>query len=377
MKCVNWSNFLFVLAANLIAFFNSLTSENRKPAIIIDDTLYERPYSNKTELISRVYDYVERRFARGYRTLFMVWNDGASTVPLSFRHMSSKNETNRYCEMCDTDKRSNAYKAKKEALLTTTEVLLRMLKDAKRFLIPAKHVLFDSWFAFSGIMIQVCGLGYHVISVAKRQANMRFLFNGEKKSLIQIYCAAKKRRGRAKYKVSVAIQIYNRAGETIPARLVFVTDTRKKKKGDWLALICTDMSLTEEEIIAMYGRRWAIETFFKVCKSYLRFTGEFRQTTYEAITAHTSIVAVRYMILSVEHRCRTDERSYGPLFYDLVDEAKDVTVEEALPLILALLVMTLESRMIYLDEQQIIQVVADFVNKLSEHVKISLLHGSS
>lgn len=40
----------------------------------------------------------------------------------------------------------------------------------------------------------------------------------------------------------------------------------KKRRGrnkDWIAFICTDTSLSEEEIIQIYGRRRQIEVFFK------------------------------------------------------------------------------------------------------------------
>lgn len=67
---------------------------------------------------------------------------------------------------------------------------------------------------------------------------------------------------------------------------------------DYLPLlgISTDMNLTEEEIIELYGKRWTIEVFFKICKSYLNLGSEFRRLSYDAITAHTVVVMVRYMI---------------------------------------------------------------------------------
>lgn len=35
----------------------------------------------------------------------------------------------------------------------------------------------------------------------------------------------------------------------------------KSKKKDWLALVCTDTELTDEEIIRTYGKHWDIEVF--------------------------------------------------------------------------------------------------------------------
>lgn len=44
--------------------------------------------------------------------------------------------------------------------------------------------------------------------------------------------------------------------ESIDARIVYVRNRSNKK--DLLAIICTDMSLFEEEIIAQYEMRWGI-----------------------------------------------------------------------------------------------------------------------
>ena len=52
-----------------------------------------------------------------------------------------------------------------------------------------------------------------------------------------------------------------------PTKIVCVRNISRKK--DWLAIICTNTTISEEEIICIYGKRWDIEVFFKTCKSYL------------------------------------------------------------------------------------------------------------
>lgn len=88
--------------------------------------------------------------------------------------------------------------------------------------------------------------------------------------------------------------------EAIPAKLVCVWNKSRKK--DWLAIICTDTTISEE-IIHIYGKRW--DMFFKACKSYLHLVKECRSLSYDALTAHVSIVFARYMTLSVTQRCNT------------------------------------------------------------------------
>ncbi|MBD5559862.1 MAG: transposase [Clostridia bacterium] len=53
-------------------------------------------------------------------------------------------------------------------------------------------------------------------------------------------------------------------------RLLFVHNCSPRK--EWLALVSTDMSLSEGEILRLYDRRWEIETVFKVCRQYLHRT---------------------------------------------------------------------------------------------------------
>jgi hypothetical protein len=150
---------------------------------------------------------------------------------------------------------------------------------------------------------------------------------------------------------------------TLPARLVYVRNRRKRNK--WIALITTDLSLTEEEIISLYGKRRDIEVFFKVCKSYLRLTGEFRQLSYDAITAHTALVMIRYMILSVDKRTHEDPRSLGDLFYLYYDEVADIRFEQALMLIMGLLSDTLGDDCLGLSKAQVIQILDNFIARVS------------
>jgi IS4 transposase len=49
-----------------------------------------------------------------------------------------------------------------------------------------------------------------------------------------------------------------------------------------LALLSTDLELTDEEIIQIYGKRWDIEVFFKTTKSFLSLAKEFQWRSYDS-----------------------------------------------------------------------------------------------
>ena len=113
---------------------------------------------------------------------------------------------------------------------------------------------------------------------------------------------------------------------------MFVRNRNNRK--DYLVLVTTDLSLSEEEVIQLYGKRWGIEVFFKTCKSYLRLGKDCRSISYDAMTAHVAIVCTRYMLLAVEERENTDGRSIGELFYLGLDELPDLKYMEALHLVM-------------------------------------------
>jgi hypothetical protein len=367
-KRINWNLFLMSVATNVTLGLRRLTSEERHCAIAIDDTLYHRPYGKGTELASKVYDHTDHRYKCGFRSLFLTWTDGATLIPLCFRHMASSDKSKQYRSSNDKeDKRTCAHRAKTEAQMKSTDVMFKMLRHCKRFGIPADYVLFDSWFSFPSVIMKIREIGYHTVGRLKNTTKIHYLFQGKAQTLKQIYSSEKKRRGRSRYLLSVPVSLANVDGEAMNVRIVYVRNRNKRK--DWIAFVCTDTGLTEDEIIALYGKRWSIEVFFKTCKTYLRFTGEFRQTSYEAITAHTSVVALRYMMLAVEQRRQTDQRTLGELFFAITDESKDVTFQDALVLIMELLAKALSSEYIGLDGARLNEIMKNFMDSLPNAIK--------
>ena len=106
------------------------------------------------------------------------------------------------------------------------------------------------------------------------------------------------------------------------------------KRKEYLCLISTNVNLDENEIIRIYGKRWDIEVFFKVCKSYLNLSRECNSLSYDAMTAHTAVVFTRYMMLSLESRESNDNRSLGELFLYFSDEMSDITWIQAFQMLL-------------------------------------------
>ena len=263
------------------------------------------------------------------------------------------------------DKRTVAYKRRALSVQKGTQVMLELLKTAKAAAIPASYVLFDRWFTSPSAIHSIKEIGYDVIGMVKKTSKMFLRYQGEDQSLISIYRKNKKRRGRSRYLLSAEVEII-KDGNAIPAKVVYVRNRNNRK--DYLCLLSTDLSLEENEITRLYGKRWDIEVFFKVCKSYLKLSKECHALSYDAMTAHTAVVFTRYMMLSLESRESNDIRLLGELFVYISDEIADITWLQALQMLLQLFRSTL-SETAELTEEKINEPVDNFLDTLPSLLK--------
>lgn len=366
---INWIRFTTTLAERIIKeAIRPLDSEERVNVLIIDDSMFERNRSKKVELLTKVYDHAKHAYKFGFRMLTLGWSDGNTFLPVNSILLSSENKKNRVNEAKTVDKRTVGYKRRALSMQKGTIAMLELLKAAKNSSIPAKYVLFDSWFSSPSTLHAVKEIGYDVIGMVKKTPKMFFRYNGEDVSLISIYNRNKKRRGRSRYLLSVTVDVV-KDGSVIPAKVVYVRNRNKRK--EYLCLISTDITLSEEEIIRIYGKRWDIEVFFKVCKSYLNLSKECRSMSYDAMTAHTAIVFTRYMMLSLENRESNDNRSLGELFLYFSDEMSDITWIQAFQMLLQMFRAIL-SDTVELSETKIDELVDAFMSAIPTVLKSRL-----
>ena len=362
---INWLHFTTLLASRIIKdAIVPLDSEDRANVLIIDDSMFERNRSKKVELLAKAYDHANHRYRFGFRMLTLGWSDGSTFLPVNNVLLSSENKKNRVNEASEVDKRTVGYKRRMLSMQKGTQAMLELLKAAKKADIPAKYVLFDSWFSSPSTLHAVKSIGYDVIGMVKKTPKMFFRHNGEDMSLITIYNQNKKRRGRSKYLLSVVVDVV-KDGEIILAKVVYVRNRNKKK--EYLCLISTNTTLDENEIIHIYGKSWDIEVFFKVCKSYLNLSKECNSLSYDAVTAHTAVVFTWYMILSLESQESNDSRSLGELFLYFSDEMSDITWIQAFQMFRTMLSDNTE-----LSEDKIDELVDTFMNTVPALLRTQL-----
>jgi len=329
---VSWEKMVFHTSCAVIPEIGKLTSDERKYALVIDDTTQYRDRSKKVEMLARCYDHAENRYYKGHTLLAMAWTDGQTLIPVDYRAVSASDDKNLLeGSNLAEDNRTIATKRRKDARIGKPSLVMDMLRNVKGSAAAAHYVLFDSWYSSPSVLIPIREMGYEVVARLKDNAT-KYRYNGEMLPLCKIYGANRKRRGMSKYLLSVIVDVVHNGHDSMPAKIVFVRN--KQKRGEWIALISTDMSLNEEEIIALYGKRWDIEVFFKVCKSILKLGKEYQCRSFDSTSALIAVVFIRYMKLAVDNRENRDARSIGELFIHCCKELEDISFNHAFALIL-------------------------------------------
>lgn len=376
----NWNKLLMLIAIKLISFYDGLTSNKRVKVLIFDDSPYDKSRSKNIELLSRVYDHAAHKYIKGFRMLTCVWSDGFSTIPIAFSLLSGTKKQILFEENKEINKNSNGYKYRQTAKKPAPEVVLEMIKEAIECKIKFDYVLFDTWFSSRKAILDIkCTLERNIIAMVKKGSNNLYEYNNKKYTLAKLKKLSRTRKGKERKKSgnqdilsSIIVKVTDGERET-KVKIVFV---QKKHGNDWLAIISTDTSISEEEIVRIYRRRWDIEVFFKACKSLLQLGKEYQIRSYDGLVGHTTIVLIRYIMLSFSVRNSEDNRTIGGLFLETTEEVRDITVCEAIQLMMDVLsevVIEHVSKKSHLKKAEITALIDDLVNtfisRLPEYLK--------
>jgi len=362
----NWECLQLETAKNVIDDIQTETTNNHVNALIFDDSLYSRTRGKGTELCARVHDHTIHKSALGFRMMTGGWTNSDVYVPFAQALLSTRDDSKMVGPDDPVDMRTVRGKRRKLAKTKGTEVVYRMVKQAQAAGIPFDYVLFDTWFSNPAQLVALKGIGADVIAMIKKGSTKYAYKNPEtgdeqKLNVKEIYSRNKKRRGRSRYLLSVNVTISDKDGKSIPAKLVYARNRSNRK--DWVCFVCTDMDADEERILRVYTLRWKCELYFGICKGYLKLRTECHSTSYDAITSHMVIVAIRYMMLAIERFKNMDNRTIEEFFYKIQREVVNEMMDCTITLILDVMLESVRETFNATDEQMNV-LVSNFVKNL-------------
>ena len=326
---INWQKLLCLVAIKMILILTPFIDQRRRLALIVDDTLIERAYSTKTELLAKIYDHDQHRYSTGYRNLTIGWSDGNTFLPVNCALMSTRKKTNLVGSKSSiTDQRTIAGQRRSQAQRKMNEVVLELISQALRLGVTAKYVLFDSWYSSPQMFWHLKELGLESVAMLKRSSKVYYRYRGRNYSIKALYqrLLNSKRPAGQSYLYSSIVEA-NFQGQVFPVKIVFVA--KKGVRNQYLVLASTNTNLTPQQIIQLYSRRWSIETYFKTAKQYLRLNKSQIQS-YDGQVAQITVAAMTYILLAWQERLNKDDRTLGDLFYLMNDSLPEIKFIEAL-----------------------------------------------
>ena len=111
-------------------------------ALIIDDTIEEKPYTDENEIVAWHFDHSKGRSVKGINFVSALYEAGGVSLPVGFEVIS---KTEHYL-----DKKTQ--KEKRRSAVTKNEICRGLIRQAIKNELPFEFVLFDSWFASAETM---------------------------------------------------------------------------------------------------------------------------------------------------------------------------------------------------------------------------------
>lgn len=278
----------------------------------------------------------------GFKAMFLCFTDGVSQFLLDFslhgeegkrsdkpQGLSKKQTEARYCKEHSEDerivRRSAEYFASK--IETAISMLKRSIIEGVRF----DYLLVDSWFTCSELLKFVVSrhFGCHLIGMIK-MGKTKYETDLGNKTVPELIKTLQKSRN---VKYSRSIGYYT---ATVSAKIsgikVSLFFYRRGKKGNWNALLTSDLKLDAKEAFRLYSRRWVIEVAHKEMKQNLKL-GKNQCRDFAGQIAGISLCVLQYNILSYVKRNESYE-TIGGLFAEISKNSVELSVAEKIWLLI-------------------------------------------
>lgn len=223
--------------------------ERKDAVMIVDDSIAEKPYTDENDIICWHYDHSKDRIIKGINFITALYHSAGLSLPVGFELIA---KTEQYVDPKDG-------KAKRRSQVSKNELYQKLLKQALRNQISFKYVLNDVWFASADNMMFV-----------KHDLKKHFVMPLKSNRKVAL-SLADKRQGRF---VSVdtldlqehAVQRIYLEGVDFPLLLVQQVFENEDGSRGIQYLVTSDTTLTRDDILSIYHKRWNIEPYHKSLK---------------------------------------------------------------------------------------------------------------
>lgn len=307
-------------------------------ALIIDDVLLPKPFSKAIAYCGWDWDHSSKRNVYGQRLVFIVWRSDYLIIPLLFaiwqkdphktpraKNKGRGRKRKRGRKIIDHSaralkrrrtyqlKRQQQQKAKLRRKRLTNGVHVRSKNELARIMvwklvragIKSKYVLFDNWYGSKHNVLLFERLKLYWVTRSKENSKVNCTKEIENQQLKPTELNVKQLGEtipKAHYhyyaKLGARLRSFVVIMSCRPVLLTVIKDDRSQEAGTTKYLLTNALWLTNQQVVAWYRKRWAIEVFFRDAKQHLGLT-KCQARTPQAIINHIFLVCLAYMILQL------------------------------------------------------------------------------
>lgn len=227
--------------------------ERDNAVLVIDDTIEEKPYTDENDIVCWHFDHAKGRTVKGINlitALYSTEHQGqALSVPVSF-DLVEKTQTY-------TDEKTG--KEKRRSPITKNERVRQMLKACTDNKLSFRFVVADLWYASAENMRYV-----------KLDLAREFIFPLKSNRKVAL-SLAEKQAGRFQAVQALDLEpdrLFEAHLEGVPfaLRLIRQVFTNEDGSRGERYLVTSDVTLREDDLSAIYQRRWKVEEYHKSLK---------------------------------------------------------------------------------------------------------------
>jgi hypothetical protein len=374
-----WRVLLYRFVTDFARIIENASQHNQEAnCLILDDSLLPKT-GKKIEFMGRVWDHVRQTSVLGFKLLVLGYFDGASFIPVdfSFHREKGRNKQKPYGMAKkllkkqykkQRDKKSAAAQRVTELASSKLKCGIKMIKRAISKGLKVDYVLCDSWFTSLELIEAIRGIkkqAVHLIGMYKT-AKTKFEYGGQQLTTKQIREQNRKNIKRCR---KLGLQ-YIQTTVWVNGLQVKMFFSRKGN-GKWRVFLCSDRSLSFIKMMKLYQIRWSIEVFFKETKQMLAL-GKCQSNDFDAQIAHTTIVMISYILMTLRHRFDQYETK-GGVFVHTQQEMLSIRLSERLWGLLIEVLNLITELFEQVDEQELVSRIVN--NPLAWERLEPILHG--
>lgn len=252
-------------------------------AIIIDDTIEEKQYTDENDIVAWHWDHVFNRNVKGVNILNCLYASELGTAPLGCGIVKK--------DLLFTDPETE--KLRRKSGVTKNEQARDLIGAAVQNMVKFRYCLADSWFSSQENMEFVVKKGKHFIFALKSNRTFAGSMEDKKNGVFQAVEALDWEEGQV-------LTGYLR-GMNMPVKLTRQIFTNEDASTGVLYLVTSDLTLGYTDIVAIYQKRWKVEEYHKSIKSNL---GLAKSPTKTVTTQMNHFFVASYAYVKLERLAR-------------------------------------------------------------------------